>query len=114
MEPTTGNYRAKRWKADLETDLLEFCRKEGIYSGKGKGIMNNLDLVMGNLYYERNARTIADLLAVPKHQFLDHDTFYGRRKRAGEAWKVMNKVLHKHGFKMYTRPMIVYREPAMS
>ena len=106
MGPKNKSYGVERWKACLETDLLEFCEKEGIYSGKGKGVMNDLDRVVGRLYHEKNVRTIGDLLSVPKYRFLE-DEFYGRRRRAEEAWNTINRILKRHEFRMYVKPVVV-------
>ena len=107
----TKSYRIKRWRASLETDLMEFCHKEGILSSeKSKRVLDDIGAILEELYETGKAKTIKDLMSIPKHQFLEYgeELFYGQRKRREECWQMMNKILRRHGFRMYIRPMVVY------
>lgn len=103
-----SNPRARRWKAGLETDLADFCRKEGIpfvpdWPRKGAGILNALGAVLEEAYYNHNVRTIKDLTALTKLEFLEYGGFYGERKKAEECWRVANNILKRHSFRMYVK-----------
>ena len=100
--------RAKRWKANLDTDIENFCWKESIYpSERGKGILNDIGSILGQIYDEKKAKTIGGLLSIPKSEFLEYGDFYGRRKKAEECWRTMNNILRRHRFRMYVKPIKV-------
>ena len=109
MGSKLGNYKIERWKASLETDIEEFCYKERIYPWeKGKGMLNNIGGILAQIYDENKARTIKDLLSIPKHEFLEYGDFYGERRKAEKCWRTINNILKRHGFRMYIRPVVVH------
>lgn len=98
------NYKVEKWKASLDTDLEEFCFKEGIYPcKKGNGMLNKIGGIIGQLYQENKARKINELMAIPKSEFLEYGDFYGKRKKAEDCWRTMNNVLKRHGYRMYVK-----------
>ena len=95
----------KPWRATLDTDLEVFCCRTGIYPYEwGKGVINDVGSVMERLYDQGRAETVRELIAIPKSEYLDFGDFYGRRKKAEECWRTTNRILRRHGFRMYKKP----------
>jgi len=101
--------KTKRWKANLDTDIEEFCRKENLYYWeKGNGILNDIGGILGQIYEGEKAQTMAQLISIPKSEFLEYGDFYGQRKKAEKCWRTMNNILKRHGLRMYVKPRIVH------
>lgn len=114
MEDTSKHYRVSRWKADLDTDLREFCYKENLLPRKrGKGLLNNVGERFNEIYKSGKAKTLGDLIRIPKHEYLRSSRLtsvtYGNRKKRDLFWKTTNKVLNKHGMRIYVKPVTLER-----
>jgi len=108
-------HRKERSKAGLETDLEEFGHKEELYPWqKGKGTLSYLSGIISNLQGDKKARMLKDLLSVSKAEFMEYGSeyagFYGNKK-AGDCWKEINRILKRHGFRMYIRPVTYQARP---
>lgn len=114
LSERSAERKTRRWRSTLDTDIDDFCKKEGIPmwdSEKGKGNLNEIGFILCELYDDKNIRTIKELIAMTKTEFLDggkYYTFYGERKKAEECWKTMNNILKRHGFRMYVKGRTVY------
>jgi len=113
MENKLRSYKAERWKANLDTDLMVFCRKEGIPAV-------DMDLNKSQTYYELGSmlnaihncdgkRTIRDLITITQEEFFHYlGEYYPCTKNYTEAgkeklWRTMNNILGRHGFRMYVK-----------
>ncbi len=119
METEKRPYMAERWRASLETDLEEFARKENLIPWtQGNGILNVVGGLLSSLHYLGKAKTLQELLSTPKAQILEHGRdylrFYGNRRRAEDTWRVLNNVLRRHGYRMYTKPRNIYGQATVS
>ena len=102
----TNRLRIEPWRASLETDLIEFCYRMDLLPYRhGRHIRNAVGYTMRRLYDKRKAATIRELLYLSKGEYLKHNP---HRIKSGDrlaedrsVWKVTNKLLKEHGFKMY-------------
>ena len=108
----TKNLKVEPWRATLETDLMEFCYKERALPYKhGWPIRNAVGYTLMKLYDRGKAKTIRELLYLSKGEYLNyvvHKIKSSDRVAKGESvWNATNRVLKKHGFKMYTSGAVV-------
>ena len=115
LEGKVGNQGIRKWEADLDTDLMELCLKEGIpteYSRRGRDrILYRLGYLLKRLYegngLSRKFINIRELVSIPKMEFMtyldDNVSRYYRKEDREEYWKLVNKILRRHGFRMYMK-----------
>ena len=102
--------KVEPWRSTLETDLMEFCYREGILRQSGRPYQTGAGSTIRRLYREGKAKTIRELLALSKGQYLSylqHISGVGRKPYGTKVWNATNRVLKKHGFKMYTSGAVV-------
>jgi uncharacterized iron-regulated protein len=106
--------KQKKWKASLETDLMEFCWKEGIPIVSKKRSAN--DRLQRNLGYLLNrvykygppkVKTVKNLMELTKDEF-DYcincwiSRVY-RKEDRDKYWHMISGALKRHGFRMYVK-----------
>lgn len=95
------------WKATLDTDLMEFCTKEGIRHGGNNSseTIIAINLMLSGMYNRNIAKTVGDLVNMTKYEFMRYRKYAhnGRKASDEQVWSSMNYRLKKHGYRMYTR-----------
>lgn len=91
----------------METDLMEFCYKEGMHPYR-----NSVGYIFETLYRAGKTKTSQELLSIPKLQYLSYapKNWVRKKKDAKWLWQATNKILRRHGFEMYTHSVIVSYE----
>lgn len=107
--------RHKKWKARLDTDILEFCVKEGIPAGRGDQddwVTHNLGHIIYSVYQNgtEKIKTIRNLMTITKAEF-DYCAYRYLEScycqdDVEKYWNKLNNALKRHGFRMYIKGRI--------